>query len=172
MQPNSIAKLFAGIGYKIIRKARVLEVGCGQGYLMTHLLNARASHVIGIDLEQSILDGIPMTSYEVHTNKKRTSEFKVVDFGETDMTETVKKVDIMTMFIGIYDLVEKLLDLFMANENVKAIAFMIPSRRFNSLVPRIEDWCQTYGGNSCIINIALHASNEQRRAMILKRQSQ
>jgi 2-polyprenyl-3-methyl-5-hydroxy-6-metoxy-1,4-benzoquinol methylase len=54
MQPNSIAKLFDGIGYKIIHKARALEVGCGQGYLMSHLLNAGASHVIGIDLEQSI----------------------------------------------------------------------------------------------------------------------
>jgi precorrin-6B methylase 2 len=166
MQPSSVGRLMAAIG--CIKGAWVWEIGCGQGYLASHLLAQGASHVIAVDRDQTILDSIPKAAYELHDG---TSEFKMCEFPVTDITEIVKQVSIITMFIGSNHLVEKLVDLFMANENVNTIAFMMPSRDFANLRVEILRWCNETDCSLSIIEIKLSGSGEQRRTMILKRKS-
>jgi precorrin-6B methylase 2 len=166
MRPGSVAKLMAAIG--CIKGARVWELGCGQGYLVWHLLAQGASHVIAVDREQTILDSIPISAYERHTG---TSEFKLIQFPETEHQWIAKQVSIITMFIGSPHLVEKLVDLFMANENVNTIAFMMPSREFANLRLEIVSWCNETDCSLSIIEIKLSGSGEQRRTMILKKKS-
>ena len=166
MQPSSVARLMAAIG--CIKGAWVWEIGCGQGYLVWHLLAQGASHVIAVDRDQTILDSIPKAAYELHTG---TSEFKLIQFPETEHQWIAKQVSIITMFIGSPHLVEKLVDLFMANENVNTIAFMMPSRDFANLRVEIVSWCNETDCSLSIIEIKLSGSGEQRRTMILKKKS-
>ena len=166
MRPSSIEKLYRFIGPERIRNSRVLEVGCGQGYLVSHLLNMGARHVIGTDIESEILTTIPLEAFQVYRDQGKTVEFRVESFENTPMDV---EVDMITMFIGANPLVERLLDLFVQNPHVKTIAFMIPARGRTAFQNKMTEIMNTNPLSSETFTIHLAISNEQRQAVVLKK---
>ena len=169
MQPASVKKLMECIGLENIREANVLDVGCGQGYLLSHFLNLGARQVIGTDLTYEILDSIPKKAYDVYP----TQEILLRKESFVDETPMNINVSIITQFIGIGAIVKHLLDLFTHNRNVKIIAFMRP----NSGKPEIEEKIQEvrdtlqnkYTLSQADFKIKLSGSGEQRHVIVLKK---
>lgn len=166
MRPSSIEKMYRFIGRERIRNARVLEVGCGQGYLVSHLLNMGARHVIGTDIETDILATIPLDAFQVYRDQGKTVEFRVENFENTPMDIDV---DIITMFIGANHLVHRLLDLFVQNPRVQTIAFMIPARERSEFQNKMTEIMSTNLFSSETFTIHLAISNEQRQAVVMKK---
>jgi SAM-dependent methyltransferase len=135
MRPSSVKALMENIGRENIDRARVLEVGCGQGYLVSHFLNLGAQHVIGTDLNREIIESIPRPAFQVYQDRGQTMEFNVEDFQQTRHFENVK---IITMFIGIVPLVFRLLDVFVENPHVEIIAFMKPAKQRREIDEKIN----------------------------------
>jgi SAM-dependent methyltransferase len=166
MRPSSVEKLLNHIGHERIQNSRVLEVGCGQGYLVSHLLNGGASHVIGTDIESSILSTIPLDAFQIYRDQGKTVDFRVESFENTPMDI---EVDIITMFIGANHLVVRLLDLFVQNPHVKTIAFMKPARGKAEIENKMNELIYTYNLTSKTFQIHLSVSNEQRKAVVMKK---
>ena len=103
MRPKSVEMLFRSIGFINIRNANVLEVGCGQGYLVNHFLFAKAKHVIGTEIKQQILDTIPEGAFSMYL-PKQTVQFKIETFEDTDPN---MRVDIVSIFIGNLRIINK-----------------------------------------------------------------
>jgi len=166
MRPSSVDKVLKHIGYEQLQNSRVLEVGCGQGYLVSHLLNSGASHVIGTDIESSILSTIPLDAFQIYQNQGKIVEFRVESFENTPMNI---EVDIITMFIGANHLVDRLLDLFVQNPHVKTIAFMKPARGKSEIEDKMNELMNVYHLTSKTFQIHLSVSNEQRKAVVMKK---
>jgi hypothetical protein len=166
MRPSSIQELINHIGLDRIRRARVLEVGCGQGFLVSHLLNAGASHVTGTEVEQDIVTTIPNQAFQLYRNQGQTVAFRVEDFLQTPMNI---QVDMITMFIGTNILVHRLLDLFQQNPHVQTIAFMKPARDRAIFQEHIDELLQTHGYSIATFQIHLSISGEQRQAVVMKK---
>jgi hypothetical protein len=166
MRPSSIQELIDHIGLDRIRRARVLEVGCGQGFLVSHLLNAGASHVTGTEVEQDIVTTIPLPAYQLYRNQGQTVAFRVEDFLQTPMNI---QVDMITMFIGTNILVHRLLDIFVQNPHVETIAFMKPARDRAIFQEHIDELLQTNGFSIATFRIHLSISGEQRQAVVMKK---
>lgn len=170
MRPKSIEDLFRAIGLTRIKRSKVLEVGCGQGYLVNHFLYAGAQHVIGTEIDPQILMTIPKQAYTVYepgTSRrkyKQTVEFKLQPFEQTDPHI---QVDIITIFIGNIAIVEKAIHMFRNNTYIKVLAFMVPTRNFNK--EEFTNWCDMYRWNKTEFSIALSGSGEQRRTIVLKK---
>jgi SAM-dependent methyltransferase len=165
MVPKSIEHIFQHIGYENLCGARVLEVGCGQGYLVSHLLHAGARDVIGTECDISILNCIPQKAFDVYTRRQSVS-FILQPFEQTPFHI---EVDMITMFIGSPKLVYRLLKLFIQNEHVRIIAFMKPISGRNKLKDHIYELTQKYAISSSQFTIKLSGSGEQRQAMVLKK---
>ena len=73
------------------------------------------------------------------------------------------------MFIGANHLVERLLDLFVQNPHVKTIAFMKPIRGKTEIENRMTELMNTYHLTSETFQIHLSISNEQRKAVVMKK---
>lgn len=167
MLPGSIATIFNHIGAHNIVGSKVLEVGCGQGYLVSHLLNAHASNVIGTECDPLILNTIPKNAFNIYTEQGQTVSFIVQSFEETPFDINV---NIITMFIGSPRLVYRLLDLFEQNESVRIIAFMRPISGRTQLNDRIAELSLVFPNLvSTQFKIKLSGSLEQRQAMVLKK---
>jgi len=166
MVPKSIEHIFQHIGYENIEGAKVLEVGCGQGYLASHLLHAHAREVIGTECDSSIFNCIPENAFNVYRNQGQTISFMIQPFEQTPFDIDV---DIITMFIGTPTLVYRLLDLFVQNEHVRIVAFMKPISGRNKLNKHIKDLIQSLAISSIQFAIKLSGSGEQRQAMVLKK---
>ena len=166
MRPKSIDTLFRAIGFIRIKHATVLEVGCGQGYLVNHFLYAKAKHVIGTEIDSQILSTIPRQAYDVYDPIKQKVEFKIQDF--RDIAPQIR-VDIITIFIGNLQIVQNAIDLFRRNRHVKVLAFMIPTREFSPTKQLLVDLCNTLNWSLTEFNIHLSGSGEQRRAIVLKK---
>ena len=166
MRPKSIDTLFRAIGFIRIKNATVLEVGCGQGYLVNHFLYAKAKHVIGTEIDSQILSTIPRQAYDVYDPIKQKVEFKIQDF--RDIAPQIR-VDIITIFIGNLQIVQNAIDLFRRNRHVKVLAFMIPTRDFSPTKQLLVDLCNTLNWSFTEFNIHLSGSGEQRRAIVLKK---
>jgi len=166
MRPKSIDTLFRAIGFIRIKNATVLEVGCGQGYLVNHFLYAKAKHVIGTEIDSQILSTIPRQAYDVYDPIKQKVEFKIQDF--RDIAPQIR-VDIITIFIGNLQIVQNAIDLFRRNRHVKVLAFMIPTRDFSPTKQSLVDLCNTLNWSLTEFNIHLSGSGEQRRAIVLKK---
>jgi SAM-dependent methyltransferase len=170
MRPKSIEELFRAIGLTRIKRSKVLEVGCGQGYLVNHFLYAGAQHVIGTEIDPQILMTIPKQAYALYepgTSRrkyKQTVEFKLQPFEQTDPHI---QVDIITIFIGNKAIVEKAIHMFRDNTYIKVLAFMVPTRNFNK--EELIMWCDMYRWNKTEFSIALSGSGEQRRTIVLKK---
>lgn len=165
MQPSSVKTLMEHIGLQNIANSTVLEVGCGQGYLVSHFLNLNAEHVIGTDIAQEIIDSIPRNALEIYDNQ--TVELRVEDF----LTDTPVDMDvnIITMFIGAPKLVYKLLDMFVENPNVQIIAFMKPNKERKQVDEEIKKICKNNNVSKTSFSIKLSGSGEQRKTIILKK---
>jgi SAM-dependent methyltransferase len=161
-----VKELLKHIGRNQIQNSRVLEVGCGQGYLVSHLLNCGAKHVIGTEIEQNILNTIPSDAYQLYRDNGQTVEFRVENFENTPMNI---EVDIITMFIGANPLVYRLLDLFVENPHVKIIAFMKPAYNKGEFNEKLEEIISTHPISSTAFKIHLSISGEQRSAIVMKK---
>ena len=169
MRPSSVKALMENIGLENIDHARVLEVGCGQGYLVSHFLNLHASYVVGTDLSTEIIESIPTPAFDVYRNnrKQRQSvEFRVEDFQQMDYFEDMR---IITMFIGIYPLVNRLLDVFVENPGVQIIAFMKPAKQRGEMDAKINQLCLEHRLSKTVFTIHLSGSGEQRQAIVASR---
>jgi len=182
MRPGSVKTLMEHIGPEHIDQARVLEVGCGQGYLVSHFLHLGASHVTGTDLTTDIIDSIPRPAFQVYRDRGQTMEFKVEDFQtshgpkriasqrpvlqEMDNFENAK---IITMFIGIFSLVSRLLDVFVENPHVQIIAFMKPAKQRKEMDEKIDQICREHSVSKSLFKIKLSGSGEQRQAIVMKK---
>ena len=166
MRPISIDTLFRAIGFIRIRHAKVLEVGCGQGYLVNHFLYAKARHVIGTEIDPQILATIPIQAYDVYDPTKQTVQFKIEDFRNI---RPQINVDIITIFIGNLQIVQNAIELFRQNQYVKVLAFMIPTRGFTETKERLESLCETLNWSFTEFSIQLSGSGEQRRTIVLKK---
>jgi SAM-dependent methyltransferase len=168
MRPKSIENVMNHIGYDKINGATILEIGCGQGYLVNHFLYSGASKVVGTDITQQILDTIPTDAYEVYRTNKQKVEFRLEDFEHTPNT-SYKSFDIISMFIGTFKLVEKLYDLFLKNRSIHTIVFMVPVREFTTLKQRIKEDANINRWTVGEFKINLAISGEQRQSMIIQR---
>ena len=167
MRPGSVKTLMEHIGPEHIDQARVLEVGCGQGYLVSHFLHLGASHVTGTDLTTDIIDSIPRPAFQVYRDRgHQTMEFKVEDFQEMDNFENAK---IITMFIGIFSLVSRLLDVFVEIPHVQIIAFMKPAKQRKEMDEKIDQICREHSVSKSLFKIKLSGSGEQRQAIVMKK---
>jgi len=167
MRPGSVKTLMEHIGPEHIDQARVLEVGCGQGYLVSHFLHLGASHVTGTDLTTDIIDSIPRPAFQVYRDRgHQTMEFKVEDFQEMDNFENAK---IITMFIGIFSLVSRLLDVFVEIPHVQIIAFMKPAKQRKEMDEKIDQICREHSVSKSLLKIKLSGSGEQRQAIVMKK---
>ena len=166
MRPGSIKTLMQHIGLENIHRARVLEVGCGQGYLVSHFLNLGAQHVIGTDLTPDIIASIPRPAFQVYRDRGQTMEFNVEDFQQTQHFENVR---IITMFIGIVPLVFRLLDVFVENPHVQIIAFMKPAKQRSETDEKIDAICRQHHVSKSLFQIHLAGSGEQRQAIVMKK---
>lgn len=167
MLPGSIDTIFRYIGLNNIVGAKVLEVGCGQGYLVSHFLYAGAKKVIGTECNQSILSTIPDRAFDVYRNQGQQISFLLQSFEHTPLDVDV---DIIAMFIGSPLLVYRLLELFEQNESVHTIAFMRPISGRNQLNNRIAELSLAFPNMfSKQFRIKLSGSGEQRQAMVLKK---
>jgi SAM-dependent methyltransferase len=171
MQPVSVKKLMDYIGRTNIQGADVLDVGCGQGYLLSHFLNLGARRVIGTDITNEILESIPKRAYSVYP----TQEVLLRKESFMDETPMNINVSIITQFIGIRDVVMHLLDLFTQNRNVKIIAFMRPNTGKPEIEEKIEEVRDTllnrYTLSRSDFKIKLSGSGEQRHVIVLKKVS-
>lgn len=166
MRPSSVQELIHHIGLDRIDHSTVLEVGCGQGFLVSHLLNAGASHVTGTEIEQEILTTIPLPAFQIYQNQGKTVVFRVEDFLRTPMNIPVNMI---TMFIGANDLVHRLLDLFVQNPHVQTIAFMKPARDRAEFQEHIDELMQNQALSIVTFQIHLSISGEQRQAVVMKK---
>ena len=166
MRPSSVQELINHIGLDRIRQSRVLEVGCGQGFLVSHLLNAGASHVTGTEIEQDILTSVPLQAFQIYRNQGQTVAFRVEDFLQTPINI---QVDMITMFIGTNILVHRLLDMFVGNPHVQTIAFMKPARDRAIFQEHIDELLQTQRFSIATFQIHLSISGEQRQAVVMKK---
>ena len=167
MRPSSVQLLIDHIGVNRIRQSRILEVGCGQGFLVSHFLNKGAAHVTGTEVEQHILSTIPLQAYQHYRDNGQTVAFQVEDFMNTPLHVNF---DIITMIIGAEELVYRLLDLFTQNQNVHTIAFMKPARGRAELQERLDDILQNFPTiTSETFPIHLSISGEQRQVIVLKK---
>jgi SAM-dependent methyltransferase len=167
MRPSSVQLLIDHhIGIDRIRRSRILEVGCGQGYLVSHFLNTGAAHVTGTEVEQHILSTIPLQAYQRYRDNGQTVTFQVEDFMNTPLHVNF---DIITLIIGAEELVYRLLDLFTQNQNVHTIAFMKPVRGRAELQERLDDILQNFPITSETFPIHLSISGEQRQVIVLKK---
>lgn len=165
MRPKSVEMLFQNIGLIHIRNATVLEVGCGQGYLVNHFLFAKAKHVIGTEIKQQILDTIPMEAFSIYS-QKQSVQFKLEKFEDTNMDI---KVDIISIFIGNLKIVKKGIEMFENNRHLKILAFMVPIRDFKSTRMQLDVLCERNNWTLSEFPIHLSISGEQRRAIVLKK---
>ena len=166
MRPSSVQLLIDHIGVNRIRRSRILEVGCGQGYLVSHFLNKGAAHVTGTEVEQHILSTIPLQAYQHYRDNGQTVAFQVEDFMNTPLNVNY---DIITLIIGAEELVYRLLELFTQNQNVHTIAFMKPARGRAELQERLDDILQNFPITSETFPIHLSISGEQRQVIVLKK---
>ena len=166
MQPSSVKTLMEHIGLQNIANATVLEVGCGQGYLLSHFLNLNAQHVIGTDITPEIINSIPSKAFDIYRNQGKKIELKVEDFLDTPKNI---EVNVITMFIGNLDLVYELLDMFLDNPNVQVIAFMKPTTNRIRVDKIVDIVCEMYNLSKSSFSITLSGSNEQRKTIILKK---
>ena len=166
MRPKSVDTLFRAIGFIRIKHAKVLEVGCGQGYLVNHFLYAKAKHVIGTEIDPQILATIPREAYNVYDPAKQTVEFKIQDF--RNISPQIN-VDIITIFIGNLEIVQNAIELFRRNRYVKVLAFMVPTRGFSSTKQQLVELCETLHWSLNEFKIHLSGSGEQRRTIVLKK---
>jgi len=164
MRPSSISTLFDNIGYERIKKATVLEVGCGQGFLVNHFLNAKAKQVIGTEIDQQILDTIPIQAYSVYPD--RSYQFKIESFENTN--ENIN-VDIITIFIGNLEIVKKSIRMFENNRHIKTLAFMVPTRGFKTTLNNINELIERYNWSKEEFSISLSGSGERRKTIVLKK---
>lgn len=165
MRPKSVETLFRSIGFINIRNATVLEIGCGQGYLVNHFLFAKAKHVIGTEIKQQILDTIPMGAFSIYS-PKQTVQFKLEKFEDTNPN---MRVDIVSIFIGNLMIIKKGLEMFENNRYVKILAFMVPIRDFKSTRMNLDVLCERNNWSLTEFPIHLSVSGEQRRAIVLKK---
>ena len=164
MRPSSITTLFEMIDYERIKKAKVLEVGCGQGFLVNHFLNAKVKHVIGTEIDQQILDTIPIRAYSVYP--RRSYEFKMESFENTD--ENIN-VDIITIFIGNLEIVKKAIRMFEHNKHIKTLVFMVPTRGFKHTLNSLNELVETHNWLKEEFSISLSGSGERRKTIVLKK---
>lgn len=165
MRPKSVETLFRSIGFINIRNAKVLEVGCGQGYLVNHFLFAKAKHVIGTEINQQILDTIPMGAFSIYS-PKQTVQFKIETFEDTDPN---MRVDIVSIFIGNLRIIKKGIEMFENNRYVKILAFMVPVREFKPTRMHLDVLCEKNNWSLIEFPIHLSVSGEQRRTIVLKK---
>lgn len=171
MRPKSIDHMMHAIRFSRIQGAKVLEIGCGQGFLVNHFLYAGAKHVIGTDLEEQILETIPKKAYEVYKGQHKLVEFHVEDFhvlSQTDFKKQYGDVNIITMFIGIDSLIRKLCYLFGLYTHIGTIVFMIPTRGFSETRKVIEQYQKINNWRIEEFTLQLSGSGEQRRAMVIQ----
>lgn len=166
MRPSSVQSLMDHIGADRIRQSRILEVGCGQGYLVSHFLNFGAAHVIGTEVEQDILSTIPLHAYQPYRDRGQRVTFRVEDFMNTAFDIDV---DIITLIIGAEPLVYRLLDLFIDNPHVHTIAFMKPARGRAVLQETLDDLLHDHPLSIETFPIHLCVSGEQRQVIVLKK---
>jgi SAM-dependent methyltransferase len=165
MRPASVYWLCQSIGFENIIGASVLDVGCGQGYLVTHFLNLGASRVTGTDYQQ-VVSSVPMIALDAHTANGKTFAIIVDDFAETKLS--FQGFDIILMMIGQINLVEKLLDIFVTTA-VKCIAFMAPSSGRREYEKKITKLSIELGWQRSDSTINLCVSGEQRKVITLRK---
>ena len=167
MTPMSIKLLFENIGVQYIIGSTVLEIGCGQGFLVNHFLCVGAKHVVGIDITQQIIDTIPIHAFDRYLNNGQSVEFKVEEFPQI---ETKRNYTIATMFIGNLDNVADLFSLFTSNNVLSIIAFMVPTRGFRGEIEEdMNKTCLQQNWTKIDFPVFLSGSNERRRTIILKK---
>ena len=172
MRPKSIETIMDTIGLNRIHNANILEIGCGQGYLVNHFLYAGAKTVIGTDITQQIIDTIPLSAYEKYSSENKEAKFYVEDFesiGRKRFATKYKNIQIISMFIGIELLVRKLNILFDEMDNVHTIVFMIPTSKFKDTKALLFQYAKKQKWNIEEFTLNLSGSGEQRRGMIIKR---
>lgn len=166
MRPSSVQLLIDHIGIDKIRDSTILEVGCGQGYLVSHFLNMGAAHVNGTEVEQHILSTIPLHAFQPYRDRGQTVAFNVEDFMNTPFDVNV---DIITMIIGAEALVYRLLDLFIQNPHVHTIAFMKPARGRADMQERLDELVNNHPLSIETFQIHISVSGEQRQVIVLKK---
>lgn len=172
MRPKSIETIMDTIGLNRIHNANILEIGCGQGYLVNHFLYAGAKTVIGTDVTQQIIDTIPLSAYEKYSSENKEANFYVEDFGSIGrkrFATKYKNIEIISMFIGIELLVRKLTILFDEMDNVHTIVFMIPTSKFKDTKQLLFQYAKKQKWNIEEFTLHLSGSGEQRRGMVIKR---
>lgn len=172
MRPKSIERLMRAIGHRWIQRAKVLEIGCGQGYLVNHFLYTGARHVIGTEIDEQILTTIPLAAYQIYQNEDKQMEFHIEDFeniGRSEYRTKYEDVQIVSMFIGNKRLVRKLFYFFYIFNNLHTIAFMVPTRDFSDTRDVIMQYIRLGNWKLEEFTLQLSGSGEQRRAMVIKK---
>ena len=168
MTPASISTLFSLIGYNNIENAEVMDIGCGQGYVLYHFLAAGAKKVIGTEIDEMILkQSVPLGMYNKYVNMGRVVELRTEDFAKKRSHVIADNTSIVTMFIGDVGLVERLLRFFDRKHSLTVIAFMVPTRGFDDylITRKVEsgEWILKQ------FSLALSGSNEKRLTYVIHR---
>lgn len=172
MRPKSVELLMNAIGHSRIEQAKVLEIGCGQGYLVNHFLYAGAKHVIGTEIDEQILMTIPLAAYQTYQGENKQMEFHIEDFdniGQNEYDQKYSDVQIVSMFIGNDKLVRKLFTFFFLFNRLRTIAFMIPTRGFSETRRVIMQYVDIENWVVEEFSLQLSISGEQRRVMVVKK---
>lgn len=172
MTPNSIYKLLTLLGKKTIENSVVMDVGCGQGFVLYHMLKAGAKKAIGTDWDETVLKNtVPFEAYNPLVKQNKILDLRSEDFGKKRSHLIDKDCSIVTMFIGDNALVERLLTLFEKKKHLKAIAFMRPTRGFDYdewFAKKIEKGLWTVEE----FTLVLSGSQERRQSFVVHKEGE
>lgn len=170
MTPGSIHQLLQLLGRSTVENRVVMDVGCGQGFVVYHMLMFGAKKAIGTDWDETILrESIPFDAYRSLVDVEgRIADFRCEDFLLKRSHVIDSDCSVVTLFIGDNRLVERLLKLFGKKKHLLAIAFMKPSRGFDFdfwIRPKVEsrEWTVEE------FTLVLSGSNERRLSYVIRR---
>jgi SAM-dependent methyltransferase len=175
--PQSALTLFSAIGFQNIANSIVVEIGCGEGYIVNYLLRFGASQIFALDSNKDAIDminNIKEEAYRIYC--KNSYHFQLLDFMKVNVyefSETFANPRISIMLIGTKNVCCRLLEVFAWSHTLEIIAFMIPSSKFQTTINEFLDKYQkTFHLSSHKITIKLSQSNENRQVCILKKEKQ
>jgi 2-polyprenyl-3-methyl-5-hydroxy-6-metoxy-1,4-benzoquinol methylase len=96
-----ILPLVAGLTDRLAKGLRMLDVGCGQGRIITRLAELfPASHFVGMDLS---IEAISTAKAEAAARGLSNVEFVSIDLSDFDKIATPESYDFITTFDAVHD---------------------------------------------------------------------
>jgi len=175
--PQSAFYLFNTIGFQNIEHSTVVEIGCGEGYIVNYLLCFGANKVFAFDSNTdtiNMINGIKEKAYGAY--HENSYHFQILDFMNLNIhkfSTDFGNPKISIMLIGLKNECSRLLELFAWSHTLEIIAFMIPTAEFQTTINEfIHKYQKTFELSIHKITIKLSSSNENRQVCILKKEKQ